>query len=183
MRPTDTRRASRNASLACGLRRDSDVKSEAVRKFGTRPTVETSGSEPSTPRDDNGARLLEGPIGTVRNELLREAGCRTAFSKLAVPVLTTSAAGFRLRWFVLPILGGLHACSGPEATSPSVGAGDLVGNLRAQDPTVEVAQVFQSEIPGLYGVELAGATSSTGRRTGNTLSRATSMRWAGAWRI
>lgn len=97
---------------------------------------------------------FEGPIGTVGNELLRDSGCRKELA--GRPVLTTSAVRFQLRWFVPPILVGLQACSGPEAASSSITAGDLVGNLRAQDPTVEVAQVFQSEIPGLYGVELAG---------------------------
>lgn len=80
--------------------------------------------------------------------------------------MTTLATGFFPRWFVLLILVGLHGCSRPEAASPSIVAGTLVENLRAQDPTVTVAQVFQSEILGLYGVELAGGNFVYGTADG-----------------
>lgn len=84
-------------------------------------------------------------------------------------VRAPSGNRFHPDWFAVPILVGLHACSGPDATSPRITAGDLVGNLRAQDPTVEVAQVFQSEIPGLYGVELAGGNFVYGTADGRHL--------------
>lgn len=50
----------------------------------------------------------------------------------------------------------MAACSGADEDSGAADTKTLVATLEAQDAAVEVADVFASEIGGLYGVELGG---------------------------